>query len=141
MTSPALAPWIERPFGLVSLTEILLMPRIFDDEGYPLDEIGLGRFFNLLYIAGALEQPPLTQTSIIQFQVMTELAAEDMKRYGFLVTARATRDLVEMLKGESVISNLPVQLALIRQTKRCPAASMNGTPDGFGVARSAATIR
>ena len=39
------APWIENPFGLVSLKEILIMPRPVDAEGYPLDEVVLGRFF------------------------------------------------------------------------------------------------
>ncbi len=92
------------------------MPRVFDAEGYPLDEVGFGRFFNLLYLIGVLERPPLTEKNMIGVEVMADLAAHDMERWGFLVTARATRDLVRMLRGESVVDNQVVQMAVIRQS-------------------------
>ena len=109
------ASWIENSFRLISLKEIL-MPRPLDAEGYPMDEVHFGRFFNLLYFIGILEQKALTQKNLIGIEVMSDLAAQDMERWGFFTTAHATRNLVEMLKGESVIDNWEVQITIIRQS-------------------------
>jgi HEPN domain-containing protein len=112
----ACAPWIENPYRLVSLKEILLMPRIIDAEGYPLDEVIFGRFFNLVYLIGILERPPLTEKNLIGMEVMVDLAAQDMERWGFFVTARVTRDLAKTLRGESIVNDLKTETTLIRQS-------------------------
>lgn len=109
------APWLDNPFKLISLREILSMPRMFDAEGYPLDEVKFGRFFNLLYMIGVLEQKPLTQESLIVIEGMADLAAQDMERWGFFVTAKATRHLSEMLRNPSRIDNREAQMIVIRQ--------------------------
>jgi hypothetical protein len=92
------------------------MPRPLDSEGYPLDEVIFGRFFNLIYLIGVLEQPPLTEKNLIGIEVMADLAAQDMERWGFFVTARVTRDMVNVLRGQSATNNLAVQTVLIRQS-------------------------
>lgn len=107
------APWIANPFGLVSLKEILDMARPFDAEGYPLDEVIFGRFFNLLYLIGVLERPPLTQVKLmaeLEARVFVPVAPENARYY-----REPTKDWKE------VINRFPGTVSDIEEASKCYA--------------------
>lgn len=97
MTSPALAPWIERPFGLVSLREIIAA--MTDQDEWPTNELILGPLANALYGIGRVESGRLSPTDTIGVAVMLENAADSLSGWGFAATAGAFRDLAEMIQA------------------------------------------
>jgi len=105
-------PWVENPYRLVSLREIMAM--LFKD-----DEIFITPVGNLFYTLGALDLAAksggaLSQTDVIQFEVILNLASQDLKLLGLPASASHAQQIVEILKGEHSSSNVSMQTAMLR---------------------------
>jgi hypothetical protein len=102
------AAWLDRPFYLVSLKDVLMANGGSEFHFEPLT--------NLLWLLGRLEQP-LARTMIAQVQVAAELeiGIEWLERYGFGATVSAVRDVLDIVRGRHP-SNDPGQYITVART-------------------------
>lgn len=106
MIAPALAPWIERPFGLVSLKEIVALMTGSDE--WPSDRIILGPLANTIYGLGSLQHGRLDAKSALQVSFFLGQAADSLEAWGFAATCGAFRDLAELIDGTYVQGGNPL---------------------------------
>ena len=92
------APWIENPYRLVSLWEVLMGAN---------DEFWFGRIANVIFFLGRLESGvPVSQVDAIQMAVVAKYCQEELRRFGFPVSARSIGDVIEILEGTHPSSNI-----------------------------------
>lgn len=96
----AASPFWAGAFRLVSLKELFVH--------FSEDEFQFGPFANVAYLLGRLDAPVpgVSESDLIQIQVLLNISLERMEHFGFRVSASSTRDLIAILDGTHPSSNL-----------------------------------
>lgn len=91
-----LPPWVENPYGLVSLGEIMR---------YADDEVHLGPWGNFWYAIGALNRADVQMTDSAEAQILGVLDAliPEMRRLGLRVSVEHTENIVKTVEGSDPI--------------------------------------
>ena len=83
---------------------------------YSEDEFQFGPFADLFYVVGTLDRFFDNDNNRAHVEALLELGIEEMTRLGFRVSARSTRDVLAMFRGEMPGSNLRDYIMIMRNS-------------------------
>jgi HEPN domain-containing protein len=101
------SPFWANLFRLVSLKELLMQ--------FASDEFQFGAFANLCYFLGILDPHQMTPSNRAQIIVICENGLTVMEKFGFRRSAKAARDVIDILNKTYPSSNLSHYITILRQ--------------------------
>lgn len=102
----ALPPWVENPYRLISLGEILME--------YAEDEVHFGLYAGIFYLLGLLDDANFTGPDVIGMAVQLEKTIPDMERLGLRTSAIHTQTLIDIITRKNPTTDLHGAISMLR---------------------------
>lgn len=99
-------PWVENPYRLVSLGEILM--------DYAEDEVHFGPYANIFYSLGLLDDPKLTGFDVFGMAVLLEKTIADMERLGLRTSATHAQKLIDIITRKDPTTDVHGVITMLR---------------------------